>query len=60
MNGYHMVIVDTPTIGIPKLSLGEPMFQIVMPDGTFRIANSIAERNQIIREMKEAYEGYLK
>jgi len=55
-----MVIVDTPTIGIPKLSLGEPMFQIVMPDGTFRIANSIAERNQIIREMKEAYEGYLK
>lgn len=36
------------------------MYQIVMPDGTFRIAHSKAERNQIIREMKEAYEGYLK
>ncbi len=36
------------------------MYQIVMPDGTFRIAHSIVERNQIIREMKEAYEGYLK
>ena len=34
------------------------MFQIVMPDGTFRIANSVVERNQIIAEMKEAYAGY--
>ena len=36
------------------------MYRIVFPDGTFRTANSIAERNEIIREMKEAYEGYLK
>ena len=36
------------------------MYRIVFPDGTFRTANSIAERNLIIREMKEAYEGYLK
>lgn len=35
------------------------MFLIVMPDGTFRIANSRAERNRIIAEMKEAYAGYL-
>ena len=34
------------------------MYRIVMPDGTFRIANSVAERNQIISEMKEAYAGY--
>lgn len=34
------------------------MFQIIMPDGTFRFANSVAERNQIIREMKEAYAGH--
>jgi len=39
---------------------GTHMFQIVMPDGTFRFAYSVAERNQIIREMKDAYEGYLK
>lgn len=36
------------------------MYRIVMPDGTFRTAYSRAERNAIIREMKEAYEGYLK
>lgn len=35
------------------------MYRIIFPDGTFRTANSIAERNQIIAEMKEAYEGYL-
>ena len=34
------------------------MYRIVMPDGTFRIAASVAERNQIIREMKEAYAGH--
>lgn len=34
------------------------MYRIVMPDGTFRIANSVAERNQIIAEMKEAYAGH--
>ena len=36
------------------------MYRIVFPDGTFRTAHSIAERNNIIREMKEAYERYLK
>lgn len=36
------------------------MFKIILPDGTFRIANSVAERNAVIAEMKEAYEGYLK
>ena len=36
------------------------MFKIVFPDGTFRIVNSAAERNAVIAEMKEAYEGYLK
>lgn len=36
------------------------MYLIALPDGTFRIANSIAERNAIIAEMREAYEGYLK
>ena len=34
------------------------MYRIVMPDGTFRIANSVAERNQSIAEMKEAYAGH--
>lgn len=36
------------------------MFRIVFPDGTFRTVNSVAERNAVIAEMKEAYEGYLK
>ena len=36
------------------------MYRIIFPDGTFRTANSIAERNTIIAEMKEAYEGYYK
>ena len=36
------------------------MYQIVLPDGTFRIAHSKAERNAIIAEMKEAYAGYFK
>jgi hypothetical protein len=36
------------------------MYRIIFPDGTFRIANSIAERNAIIAEMKEAYEGHYK
>lgn len=34
------------------------MFRIIFPDGTFRIANSVAERNAIIAEMKEAYAGH--
>ena len=34
------------------------MFRIVFPDGTCRIVNSVAERNAVIAEMKEAYEGY--
>ena len=34
------------------------MYRIIFPDGTFRIANSIAERNAIIAEMKEAYAGH--
>lgn len=36
------------------------MYRIVMPDGTFRHAYSIAERNRLIAEMKEAYAGYFK
>lgn len=36
------------------------MFKIIFPDGTFRIVKSVAERNAVIAEMKEAYEGYLK
>lgn len=36
------------------------MYKIILPDGTVRIVNSIAERNAVIREMKEAYEGYFK
>lgn len=36
------------------------MFKIIFPDGTFCIVNSVAERNAVIAEMKEAYEGYLK
>lgn len=36
------------------------MFKIVFPDGTVRIVHSIAERNQVIAEMKEAYADYLK
>lgn len=36
------------------------MFLIRLPDGTFRTAKSVAERNRIIREMREAYDGYLK
>ncbi len=34
------------------------MFKIILPDGTFRIAHSVAERNAVIAEMKEAYAGY--
>ena len=34
------------------------MYRIVLPDGTVRITHSIAERNAVIAEMKEAYEGY--
>lgn len=34
------------------------MYRIILPDGTFRVAQTIAERNRIIAEMKEAYEGY--
>lgn len=34
------------------------MYRIIFPDGTFRTANTIAERNQIIAEMREAYSGY--
>jgi hypothetical protein len=34
------------------------MYKIILPDGTFRIANSVAERNAVIAEMKEAYAGY--
>jgi len=36
------------------------MYRIIFPDGTFRIANSIAERNAIIAEMKVAYADYYK
>lgn len=36
------------------------MYVIVFPDGTCRIVNTIAERNAVISEMREAYEGYLK
>lgn len=35
-------------------------FKIVLPDGTVRFAHSIAERNAVIAEMKEAYADYLK
>lgn len=36
------------------------MYRIILPDGTFRIAHSLAERNRIIAEMREAYAGYFK
>jgi hypothetical protein len=36
------------------------MYRIILPDGSLRIAHSIAERNTIIAEMREAYAGYFK
>jgi hypothetical protein len=36
------------------------MYKVIFPDGTFRIVNSVKERNDLIAEMKEAYAGYLK
>lgn len=43
---------------MPKFLRSIEMYRIIFPDGTFRIANSIAERNAIIAEMKEAYAGH--
>ena len=36
------------------------MFNVVLPDGTFRLCKTKAEAYRVIAEMKEAYEGYLK
>ena len=36
------------------------MYQLCLPDGTFRTYPTKAQLYQAIREMKEAYEGYLK
>jgi hypothetical protein len=51
---------ECSTIGIPKQFQRISMYRIVFPDGTFRTAHSIAERNAVIAEMKEAYADYYK
>lgn len=36
------------------------MYRVIFPDGTFRDVATIAQRNALIAEMKEAYAGYYK
>lgn len=36
------------------------MYRVVMPDGTVRLCQTKAEALLLLREMKEAYDGYLK